>query len=160
MFNFKKMFQNDIKILAPVKGEAVPISEVSDPTFGEEILGKGIAIKPEQGKVVSPVKGTVVLMIDTGHAVSLLSDDGVEILIHIGLDTVQLKGQHFTTHAKTGDKVNVGDLLIEFDVESIKQAGYDVITPVVICNTADFKEIHTFAGKPVQEGDEIISVVK
>lgn len=164
MFNRLKemmgMGSKGITVLAPVEGEAVPISEVSDPTFGEEILGKGIAIKPAAGRVVSPVNGTVSIMFDTGHAVSLVSDDGAEILVHIGLDTIKLKGQYYTPHVKSGDKVKAGDLLIEFDMKGIVLAGYDIITPVVICNTPDYSEIQTVSGKEVKELDEILTLKK
>lgn len=103
---FSKMFgpSKDV-ICAPVAGEAVPISEVSDPTFGQEILGKGIAIRPADGKVVAPCDATVDMMFDTGHAVSLVASFGAEILIHTGLDTVNLKGKHYKIHCKSSDKV-------------------------------------------------------
>lgn len=149
-----------ITIGAPIEGEVVPISEVSDPTFGQEILGKGIAIKPSVGKVFAPVDGTIAIMFDTKHAVSLLSDEGTEILIHIGLDTVALKGEHFTTHVKAEDKVKKGDLLLEFDMEKIQEAGYPVISPVVICNTPDYKDIETFTGKQVKPMEDIMKLSK
>lgn len=163
-FDFmKKLFsgaQPHEVILSPVEGEAVPISQVSDPTFGEEILGKGIAIKPAKGRVVSPVNGTISLMFDTGHAVSIMSDAGTEILIHVGLDTVKLEGKFYTIHTKNDDKVKPGDLLIEFDIDGITSAGYEVITPVVICNTTDYSEVETLSGKSVHELDEIIRLKK
>lgn len=145
---------------APVAGEAVSISEVSDPTFGQEILGKGIAFRPSEGKVFAPCDASVDLMFDTGHAVSLLADFGAEILIHVGLDTVNLKGEHFTVHAKNGDKVKKGDLLIEFDVAAIAAAGYDVITPMVICNTPDYATVNIHAGKTVAPGDLVLELGK
>ncbi|RPF47965.1 PTS system IIA component (Glc family) [Hydrogenoanaerobacterium saccharovorans] len=147
-------------ILSPVEGEAVPISEVSDPTFGEEILGKGIAVKPNKGRVVSPVTGTIDMMFDTGHAVSILSNIGTEILIHVGLDTVKLKGKHYKTYVKNGDKVKIGDLLIEFDIDAILSEGYDVITPIVICNTPDYAQVEPLSGKAVHELDELIILKK
>lgn len=147
-------------VYAPVAGEAVPLSEVSDPTFGEEILGKGIAFRPAEGKVFAPCDASVDLMFETGHAVSLLADFGAEILIHVGLDTVNLKGEHFTVHAKNGDKVKKGDLLIEFDVAAISAAGYDVITPMVICNTPDYSKIEVHSGKTVAPGDLVLELGK
>ena len=133
---FKKLFGSAMdEVYAPVAGEAVPVTEVSDPTFGEEILGKGIAFRPTEGQIFAPCDATVDLMFDTGHAVSLVADHGAEILIHVGLDTVKLKGEHYTVHVKNGDKVKKGDLLIEFDPAAISAAGFDVITPMVICNT-------------------------
>ena len=148
------------QIYAPVAGQAVAISEVSDPTFGEEILGKGLAIKPSEGKVFAPCDATVDVMFDTGHAVSLASADGVEILIHVGLDTVKLKGEHFTTHAKSGDKVKKGQLLIEFDKDAIAAAGYDTITPVVICNTDDYAAVTPKTGSAVVPGDLVLEITK
>lgn len=157
---FKKLFsQPTDSLYAPVAGEAVPISEVSDPTFGQEILGKGIAIRPTDGKVYAPCDATVDMMFETGHAVSLIADCGAEILIHIGLDTVNLKGQHYTVRAQNGDKVKKGQLLIEFDREAVAAAGYDTITPVVICNSGDYAtfKIHTGA---VTSQDVILELAK
>ncbi len=147
-------------LYAPVKGECVPVSEVSDPTFGQEILGKGIAIKPTEGKVVAPCDAKIDMMFDTGHAVSMTADFGAEILIHVGIDTVELKGKHYKIHAKAGDKVKKGDLLIEFDPEAIKAEGYDIITPVVICNSDDYSEVKTHTGKTVTNDDLVIELTK
>lgn len=126
--------------------KAVPLSEVNDPTFSQEILGKGAAVQPSEGRIVSPVDGTVELMFDTGHAVSLHSASGADILIHVGLDTVQLAGKHFTVHKKNGDPVKKGDLLIEFDIPAIQAAGYDTVTPVIICNTEAFSSVTAATG--------------
>ena len=159
---FDKLFGGKdpgILVAAPVAGEAVPLSEVSDPTFGEEILGKGVAIRPVQGKVFAPFDGTVDMMFDTGHAVNLISADGVELLIHVGLDTVKLKGQHYTAHVQNGDTVKKGQLLMEFDAAAIAAAGYDVITPVVVCNTGDFASVTPHTGT-VAPGDELLTLVK
>ncbi|WP_312642943.1 glucose PTS transporter subunit IIA [Hydrogenoanaerobacterium sp.] len=147
-------------ILSPVEGEVVPLTQVSDPTFGDEILGKGAAIRPAKGRVVSPVDGTISLMFSTGHAVSIVSDLGTEILIHVGLDTVKLEGRFYKTYAKDGDKIKAGDLLIEFDMDAIVQEGYDIITPVVICNTSDYAQVEVISGKKVQELNEIIILKK
>lgn len=147
-------------IYAPVAGEAVPIYTVNDPTFAEEMLGKGIAIRPSAGKVVAPCDATVDMMFDTGHAVSLVADCGAEILIHVGLDTVNLKGKHYTVHAKNGDKVKKGDLLIEFDAEAIAAEGYDTITPVIICNSDDYGSFEAHVGKTVAIGDVVIELAK
>lgn len=145
-------------ILAPVEGEVCPLSEVSDPTFGTGILGKGVAIKPGKGRIVAPADGVVTIMFETKHAVSITSDGGAEILIHIGLDTVNLKGEYFKAYVKAGDRVKAGDLLVEFDIPKIKEAGYDVITPVVVCNSDDFPELKMFTGKTAKELDEIINI--
>lgn len=158
---FKKLFSKPMDcICAPVAGEAVAISQVSDPTFGEEILGKGIAIRPTSGRIVAPCDATVDMMFDTGHAVSLVADCGAEVLIHVGLDTVNLKGKHYTVYAKNGDKVKKGDLLMEFEPEAIKAEGYDIITPVVICNSGDYATFNTHVGQNVAEGDLVIELAK
>jgi PTS system beta-glucosides-specific IIC component len=158
--NDEKNDETRIAILAPLEGEAIPVTQVDDPTFSEEMLGRGVAIRPAAGKVVSPVSGTVTQMFDTSHAVSLTSDDGVEILIHVGLNTVKLKGSHFTVHAKDGDKIKPGDLLLEFDLTAIAGAGYDTVTPVVICNSDDFGGFEANTGKNVMEGDDIIYLTR
>lgn len=145
---------------APIEGEAVELSKVSDPTFGEEILGKGVAIIPSVGKVVAPIDGTIAMVFDTKHAISMTSDSGIEILIHIGLDTVTLKGELFTAHVAAGDKVKAGDLLLEFDIEAIKAAGLETIAPMVICNTPDYSEIQAATGKNVKLLDEVLTVAK
>ena len=158
---FSKLFgKGGDTICAPVAGEAVEIQQVSDPTFGQEILGKGIAIKPSEGRVVAPCDGTVDMMFDTGHAVSLVADFGAEILIHVGLETVSLGGKHFKTIAKTGDHVSKGQLLIEFDREAIAAEGLDTITPMVICNTPDYHAVTAYTGKTVAPGDTVLGLMK
>lgn len=145
---------------APVKGTAVVSAEVSDPTFGEEMLGAGMAIKPVEGKVYSPVNGVVTMTIDSNHAIGLESDRGTELLIHIGLDTVSLGGKHFNRVVKENQKVKKGDLLIEFDKEAVLAAGFDIITPVIICNTDDYTEVIRYTGKDVEVGDTVMELVK
>lgn len=156
----KSMFGGGgISIPAPVAGEAVALSEVSDPTFAQGILGQGCAIKPTVGRVVAPVDATVSMMFETGHAVSLDTSDGVELLIHVGLDPVMLKGAHYTPHCATGDKVKAGDLLMEFDIDAIRAAGYDTITPVVVCNADDFSNVSFKAGS-VEAMGELLTLKK
>ncbi|WP_121643650.1 beta-glucoside-specific PTS transporter subunit IIABC [Bacillus vallismortis] len=125
-------------IHSPIKGEVKALSEVNDGVFSAGIMGKGFAIEPEEGEVVSPVNGSVTTIFKTKHAIGITSDQGAEILIHIGLDTVKLEGQWFTAHVKEGDKVAPGDPLVSFDLEQIKAAGYDVITPVIVTNTDQY----------------------
>lgn len=137
--DFKKEEKNDTlvkdkNILSPIKGKIIPIEEVNDATFAKKIIGDGIAIIPEEGKVYSPVDGTIQVMFKTGHAIGLLSDNGDEILIHVGLDTVKLDGEGFSPKVKDGDHVNAGDLLLEFDLSFLKNQGYDITTPIVITN--------------------------
>lgn len=158
---FKKLFgKKTDEIASPLKGRAVSIKEVNDPTFSEEILGKGVAICPAEGKVYAPCDATVDMMFETGHAVSLVADFGAEILIHVGLDTVNLKGKHYTIHANAGEKVTKGQLLIEFDKDAIIADGYDVITPIIICNSGDFSTFYAHVGKDVIPGDVVIELAK
>lgn len=158
---FDKLFGKKLDALhAPVAGKAVPVSQVPDPTFAEELLGKGIAIEPSEGKVFAPCDATVDMMFETGHAVSLVADCGAEVLIHVGLETVSLKGKHFTVHAANGDKVKKGDLLIEFDLEAIKAAGFPTITPMVLCNSDDYGTFNVHVDKNVTNADVVIEVAK
>jgi PTS system beta-glucosides-specific IIC component len=128
-------------VQAPLEGKLIPLSEVSDQTFAEGMLGDGVAIVPSKGRVVSPVTGKVSMLFETYHAIGITSNEGAELLIHIGLDTVNLAGKFFSPKIKTGDTVNVGDVLVEFDLEQIKNAGYDVTTPVIVTNTSDYNQI-------------------
>ena len=138
----------------------VPLKNVNDPTFSEEILGKGIAIVPAEGKVYAPADGEISTVFPTGHALGLTTEDGIELLIHIGLDTVQLNGQHFTIKTEAGKKVKKGDLLVEADLEKIKEAGYDVITPMIVCNTTDFASVEGKTGIAVKPGDDCLEIKK
>ena len=156
----KKETLNNNHIYAPLAGEAVAITEVPDPTFAEGMLGNGIAIKPTEGKVYAPCNATVDMMFTTGHAVSLVSDAGAEILIHVGLETVSLEGKPFTIHVQNGQKVKKGDLMIEVDLEAIKAAGLNTITPVLICNTDDYKTFNTHTGASVTNADVVIELDK
>ena len=160
MFDFLKKKDKGIEIGSPVKGKAVPISQVSDPTFGEEILGKGVAIQPEEGKIYAPADGTIEMLFDTKHAVSMTTTEGVELLVHIGLDTVALKGEHFTAHKGNGDAVKKGDLLITVDLDAVKAAGYDVITPLVVCNTTDYQTVEAVTDTAVNLGDTVLILKK
>lgn len=161
LFDFLKKKESANEMLgAPIEGEAVVSSEISDPTFGMELLGKGMAIKPAVGKVYAPVNGTVGMVFETKHAISITSEGGAEILIHIGLDTVSLNGAPFTVHVNADDKVKKGDLIAEFDMDAIKAAGLETITPIIICNTDDFKDVVRFTGKMVKPGDDIMELVK
>ncbi len=158
---FKKLFGKKVdSVYAPMAGKAVPITEVPDPTFAEGMLGNGIAIEPAEGKVYAPCDATVDMMFTTGHAVSLVADCGAEILIHVGLETVGLEGKPFTVHAANGDKVKKGQLLIEVDLEAVKAAGLNTITPMLICNTDDYPTFNTFVGKNVTNADVVIELAK
>lgn len=150
---------NKINISSPVAGEVVPLVKVNDETFAQEIMGKGIAVMPKDGRVVSPVDGAVQMVFKTKHAIGILSDEGAEILIHIGIDTVKLDGKYFKAHVKAGDIVKKGDLLVEFDKEAIKSEGYDVITPVIITNSAMYLDVLGKDIKEVNAGDSLLTIV-
>ena len=149
-----------IEIASPVKGTEIPLSEVKDEVFSKNIVGKGAAVIPAEGKVYSPVDGTVASVFDTKHAIGLVSEDGVEILIHVGLDTVELGGQHFTAHVAQDDKVKKGQLLLEFDIDAIKAAGYDTVTPVIISNTDSYLDVLAADAGEINAGDMLITIVK
>lgn len=156
---FKKKEAAGISLAAPIKGKAVSMETVNDPTFSALMLGNGAAIIPEDGKLYAPADGTIDLVFDTLHALSMTSTDGVEILIHIGLDTVKLAGKGFTPHVKNGQAVKKGDLLFTIDLDTIKAAGYDTIIPVVICNTDNYSDVKKIADGPVAVGDDFIKIV-
>ena len=161
----KQEAKSDVKVesgvlYAPIKGKAIDLSEVKDGVFSEGMLGKGIGIEPEEGRAVSPVNGTVSVVFDTKHAIGITSDEGVEVLIHVGLDTVQLNGKYYDTHVKVGDKVKVGDLLVEFDKDKIQKAGYRTVTPIIISNTDSFKDVKVLAKGEVEEKAEMLRVEK
>ena len=162
---FSKLFgksesKNENGIFAPIAGAAVPVSEVPDPTFSSGMLGNGVAIIPTEGKVYAPCNATVDMMFTTGHAVSLVADNGAELLIHVGLETVGLEGKPFTVHVQNGQKVNKGDLIIEVDLEAVKAAGLNTITPVLVCNSDDFGTFKTVTGKDVTNADMVIDLAK
>ena len=129
------------EVYSPLVGEIKPLSEVNDPTFAQEIMGKGIAIIPEEGVVTAPVTGKITTIFKTKHALGITSDNGAEILIHVGLDTVQLDGKYFTAHVEEGDSIEVGQKLVSFDIDAIQAAGYDIITPVIITNTSAYATV-------------------
>ncbi|MBQ3798035.1 MAG: PTS glucose transporter subunit IIA [Butyrivibrio sp.] len=157
---FDKLFQSKkIEICAPAKGELVPISNVSDPAFSEEMVGKGVALKPSEGRFYAPCDGTLAVLFPTGHAYCLKSSEGAEVLIHIGIDTVKLEGKCFTIHAKQGDEVKKGDLIVEVDLNGVKEAGYDTITPIIISNPDDFSNLEKKEGN-VSAGEAAILLSK
>lgn len=145
-------------ILAPIKGEVKPIEESSDAAFASGALGKGVVILPEEGKVYAPVTGTVTVLFPSLHAIGITSDAGVELLIHIGINTVQLNGEGFTAHIKQGDQIKQGQLLVEFDMNKIKEAGYSLETPVLVTNYADLKEVKNTSASSVQLQETLIEV--
>lgn len=146
-------------IVSPIEGKVKPLSEVKDAAFAGGALGKGIAIEPANGKVVAPFDGTIMTLFPTKHAIGLVSDNGCEVLIHIGLDTVQLEGKHFEAHVKQGDKVTKGQLLVSFDKAAIEKEGYCVDTPIIITNTNDYLDIVETQEASVKANDPLITVL-
>ena len=145
-------------IVAPMAGKAIALTDVADPVFASEAMGKGMAIEPTEGKVFAPVDGTITVLAETGHAVGLLSDDGAEILLHIGIDTVELKGEPFTAHVKQMQEVKKGDLLMDVDLAAVKAAGKATTTMVIITNTDDYASVDAHVGADVAPGDAVIDV--
>ena len=147
----------DIHIIAPV---VIPLSELSDPTFAQGILGKGVAIRPDEGRVIAPADGTVELVMETGHAVSMTTEDGVELLIHIGLDTVRLCGKHYRVCCESGSWVPRGQTLVEFDPEAIRADGCDPITPVLVCNAGEYAAIRMAPEGGIHAGEPLFLLRK
>ena len=143
---------------AHLAGTVVPMEQVQDEAFASCVLGEGVAIEPTEGKLYAPADALVDNLFDTHHAIGLVTDTGAELLLHIGIDTVKLGGQHFTAHVKTGQKVKKGDLLISFDLEAIKAAGYLCTTPMIVCNTDDYAAVKTLAAGTVAPGQDLLQV--
>lgn len=154
----KPLMSNSV-VASPLKGEVIELSNVKDETFSSGIMGKGIAITPSEGMLLSPVNGVITAIFPTLHAVGITSKDGAEILIHIGMDTVKLKGKYFKAHAEKGDSVNIGDLLIEFDIEGIRGEGYDITTPIIISNSDQFVDILATEKSKVKTGENLLTIL-
>ncbi len=154
-----KKAQKAIKeaVLSPVKGRVLPLSKASDQAFAQGALGKGVLIEPTEGVVRAPFDGTVMTLFPTLHAIGLISDQGMELLIHIGMDTVQLEGNGFEAKVAQGDKVKKGQELVTFDIEAIKAAGYSVETPVIVTNTGDYLDIVETQEREVTSNDTLIT---
>ncbi|MEG0695038.1 MAG: beta-glucoside-specific PTS transporter subunit IIABC [Erysipelotrichaceae bacterium] len=154
-----KLFVNKETIVSPLNGEVLDLSEIEDQAFADGALGKGIAIIPSVGEVRAPFDGTIMALYPTKHAIGLVSNNGCQLLIHIGMDTVRLEGKFFETHKKQGDKIHEGELLISFDIDEIIKAGYSVQTPITITNTEDYLDIVNVAQKEIKAGDDLITVL-
>ena len=152
---FKK---KEVKVLSPVKGKLISIKDVPDMTFSEEMIGKGVAIIPEGNEIYSPVDGKVTTVFITGHAIGITTKEGVDLLIHIGIDTVNLKGEGFEVKVKDGEDIKAGTLLLVADFNKIKENGYTTETPIVVCNPDDFKSITNMEFGNVEKGDVIMKI--
>ena len=145
-------------VYSPIKGNIVKLESVKDEAFSSGAMGKGIAIEPTEGKVYAPFDGIIETAFPTKHAIGFTSDKGVELLIHVGMDTVKLGGAHFISHIEEGQKVKKGDLLLEFDMEKIRDEGYPTITPVIVTNSDDYTDISLTSSSSVNVGDSLIDV--
>lgn len=143
---------------APLAGRALPLTEVNDAVFSQKVMGDGLAIQPSEGKVYAPFDGEVASLFETKHAIGLMGDNGMELLIHIGIDTVNLQGQYYDAHVKAGDRVKKGDLLISFDKDAIEKAGYETVTPIILTNTDIYTAIEAQTGCEVRPGDTVLTV--
>lgn len=148
------------KILAPQSGKAVSITKVPDPVFSGKVIGDGVGIQPNSGEVFAPVSGTVVQVAHTLHAIGLESDDGVEVLVHLGIDTVKLKGEGFTCHVKEGQHVNAGDKLMDMDLDLIADRGFSTVSPCIITNLDSVKDLQIFPGDAVAGETAVITYRK
>ena len=147
-----------ITLFAHMNGTVVPLENVEDDVFSQKILGDGIAVEPQEGKLFAPCDGKIDSVFDTKHAINIVSSNNTEILLHIGIDTVKLEGKHFETHVSDGQDIKKGDLLISFDMEAIKAEGFKLTTPLIICNTDDYSNITPAAQGAILAGDEIIKI--
>lgn len=147
-----------MKIYSPLKGKLVALEEVSDPVFSEKMMGDGLAIIPKSNKVVAPVAGVLTSVFPTKHAFGIVTKDNIEVLIHIGLNTVDLKGKYFKAKVKQGDEVEVGDVLVEVDFKRIKKAGFSTITPIVILNKGKHSKLVYQVDKDIEILAEIIEL--
>lgn len=159
-FIAKTEVKNDNTVLSsPLKGKVIELNQVKDEVFATGVLGKGVAIDPVEGKLVSPADGEIISVLPSGHAVGMKTSSGAEVLIHIGMDTVKLDGNYFNQKVKIGDKVTKGQTLIEFDIEAIKKAGYSVVSPVIITNTEKYADIIFETGNNTEYGEELITLL-
>ncbi len=151
-------YNKEEKLVAPLTGQVVPRNQVKDEVFSSGSMGKGIAIEPKDGKVCSPLDGEVVMVFPTGHAIGLKSNNGAEVMIHIGMDTVELDGKGFTTLVKKDQKVKKGEPLINFDLEAVKKAGFEITTPVVVTNSNNYHEVNAVANGTITIGDALLDL--
>lgn len=150
--------KKSVEIESPLNGNVIPLSEVNDEVFSQEFVGKGNAIIPSEGKVVAPFDGTITVFFDSKHALGLISNTGIEMLIHVGIDTVNLEGKYFESNVKQGDTFKKGDVLLTFDIDKIKESGYEISTPVVVTNVDAYKRIISSERKAVKIGEPLLTI--
>ncbi|MCQ2794107.1 MAG: PTS glucose transporter subunit IIA [Bacilli bacterium] len=156
---FKKSDADPLTIYAPISGKVIPLEQLADKTFSSKIMGDGVAIIPSEGKIFAPVNGTISALLDTKHAYGVTAEGGYELLVHIGQDTVNLKGEGFTTKAKQDKKIKKGELLGTFDIDFIKKSGYEIATPVIVMQ-GDYKIKTRTEATEVKAGDVLFTVSK
>ena len=149
--------QDDKAVYSPLEGKLIPMTEVPDETFASKALGDGVAVIPEKGCVYAPFDGGVEMVYDTGHAIGLVREDGMEVLIHVGINTVELGGKYYTAKVSNGQKIKKGDLLLEFDMDEIAKAGYSLVTPVIVTNSDEYEGLTRKEHGRVEPGDQIIT---
>ncbi len=149
-----------ITLISPMTGKVIPLESVEDDVFSKKMLGDGIAVIPSEGKLYAPCNGIVESVFDTKHAVNLKGDDGSEILLHIGIDTVKLSGKYFTAHVQNGQSVESGELLLSFDIDGIRNEGYKLTSPIVICNTEDYGEIKSLTDGDIRKGCDLLRLTR
>ncbi|MGL5352006.1 MAG: glucose PTS transporter subunit IIA, partial [Clostridium sp.] len=154
----KQLMKKEV-IGSPLKGKVIPLAQVKDDAFAQGILGKGLAILPTEGKIVSPVDGVLTTFFPTAHALGITSNSGAEILIHVGMDTVQLEGKYFKTKAKQGDVIKKGQVLLEFDIQGITGAGYEITTPVIITNSSEYLDVVETNSVDISFEEELLNVM-
>ena len=158
MFGFGK--NKEIEFVTPLAGEIIKIDQVEDPVFAEKMMGDGFAIMPTDGKVYAPIDGEVASIFPTGHAIGIKQGDKLEVLIHFGLETVKLKGEGFTRIAQEGQAVKAGDTVIEFDLALLEEKAKSTLTPVVISNMDEIKELHKLSGSVTLSESTILRITK
>jgi PTS system beta-glucosides-specific IIC component len=156
---FNKQKTNKEIIGSPLEGKVIPLSQVKDAAFSAGVMGKGAAIEPTLGEVRAPFDGMVMILFPTKHAVGLISNEGTELLIHIGIDTVQLEGKYFETFVKQGQSVKKGDLLLKFDIERIQNAGYSTQVPIIVTNTQDYMDILVTNQSTIHQNEVLLTAV-
>jgi PTS system glucose-specific IIA component len=159
LFRRKEKPQKEIDIYAPISGKVLSLEEVPDPVFSEKMMGDGMAIEPSDGKVVAPIDGDIIQIFPTKHAVGIKAANGAEILIHIGLETVSMKGEGFESHVSQGDKVKKGDLLVTFDLNLVREKANSTITPVILTNGNMIENIEKKGNDIVTAGEDVLLTV-
>lgn len=160
LFGKKEPAAKEVKIYAALSGEIVNIEDVPDVVFSEKIVGDGVAIRPNSDTIVAPVNGTIGKIFETNHAFSIESDEGVELFVHFGIDTVELKGEGFTRLAQEGQKVKVGEPIIKFNLEMLEQKAKSVLTPIVISNMDEIKNLQKLSGQVVRGESVVMTLTK